>query len=285
MMEKILVTGAYGQLGSELKDLAPSFASATFTFTDRDELDITNVGAVEKFVAHGKYTALINCAAYTAVDKAESDKDLALSINGTAAGILATACKHAGAKFVHVSTDFVFDGTMGRPLLENDPVNPLSVYGTTKLEGEQLVLVSNPDALILRTSWVYSSFGNNFVKTIMRLCKERESLDIIFDQVGTPTYAKDLARVILEIVTGINWKSGLYHYSNEGVASWYDFAIAIRDLAGLKTQINPIETSQYPTPAVRPKYSVLNKKKFKETFGLKIPYWRDSLVSCMQIIK
>ena len=285
MMEKILITGAYGQLGSELKDISQDFPSATFTYTDRDGLDITDVEAVAKFISEGKFTTLINCAAYTAVDKAESEKDIAFAINGTASGILAKACRNANVKFVHVSTDFVFDGTMARPLLEEDSVNPLSVYGSTKLEGERLVLANNPDALILRTSWVYSSFGNNFVKTILRLCKERESLNIIFDQIGTPTYAKDLARAILEIVTGKKWKSGLYHYSNEGVASWYDFAIAIRDVAGLKTPIFPIETSQYPTPAVRPKYSVLNKKKFKHTFNISIPYWRDSLVNCMQIIK
>ncbi len=284
-MEKILITGAYGQLGSEVKDISQSFPTATFTYTDRDDLDITDVDAVVRFIAEGKFTTLINCAAYTAVDKAESEKEVAQAINGTAAGILAKACKDANAKFVHVSTDFVFDGTIARPLLEDDAVNPLSVYGSTKLDGEKLVLANNPDALIIRTSWVYSSFGNNFVKTVLRLCKERESLNIIFDQIGTPTYAKDLARAILEIATGKEWKSGLYHYSNEGVASWYDFAIAIRDIAGLKTPIYPIETSQYPTPAVRPKYSVLNKKKFKDTFKISIPYWRDSLVNCMQIIK
>ena len=284
-MEKILITGAYGQLGSEVKDTSQSFPTATFTYTDRDDLDITDVDAVVKYIALGKYTTLINCAAYTAVDKAESEKDVALAINGTAAGILAKACKDANAKFVHVSTDFVFDGTASRPLLEDDAVNPLSIYGSTKLEGEKLVLANNADALIIRTSWVYSSFGNNFVKTILRLCKERESLNIIFDQIGTPTYARDLAHAILEIVTGREWKAGLYHYSNEGVASWYDFAIAIRDVAGLKTPIFPIETSQYPTPAMRPKFSVLNKKKFKDTFKISIPYWRDSLVNCMQIIK
>jgi dTDP-4-dehydrorhamnose reductase len=170
-------------------------------------------------------------------------------------------------------------------LVETDTPNPLSVYGATKLEGEKQVIDNNADALIIRTSWVYSSFGTNFVKTILRLCKERPALNIIYDQVGTPTYANDLARVILEIVTGNNWQPGLYHYSNEGVASWYDFAIAIRDIAGLKTPIHPIETSQYPTPAVRPKYSVLNKKKFKDTFNISIPYWRDSLEVCMKKIK
>ena len=281
-MSKILITGAGGQLGSELKELASLFSGFSFTYTDHQNLDITSADEVAKYMRAGQYAALINCAAYTAVDKAESEKDKALAVNGTATGVLAKACMELNVKFVHVSTDFVFDGTMARPLLESDTTNPLSVYGATKLEGEKAALANNTDALIIRTSWVYSSYGNNFVKTILRLCKERESLNIIFDQVGTPTYAHDLARAILEIVTGSNFKPGLYHYSNEGVASWYDFAIAIRDLAGLKTQINPIETSQYPTPAVRPKYSVLNKKKFKDTFNISIPYWRDSLVSCMK---
>jgi dTDP-4-dehydrorhamnose reductase len=281
-MSKILITGGHGQLGSELKELAPFFGSLSFTYTDHQHLDITNTEEVTKYIREGQFSALINCAAYTAVDKAESEKDKALAVNGTATGVLARACKEMNVKFVHISTDFVFDGTMARPLLETDITNPLGVYGATKLEGERRALENNADSLIIRTSWVYSSYGNNFVKTILRLCKERESLNIIFDQIGTPTYAHDLARVILEIVSRNNFKPGLYHYSNEGVASWYDFAIAIRDLAGLKTPINPIETSQYPTPAVRPKYSVLNKKKFKDTFNISIPYWRDSLVSCIK---
>jgi dTDP-4-dehydrorhamnose reductase len=284
-MSSILVTGAHGQLGSELHSLSAQFSSAQFTFTHHQHLDITDSDSVIKYVKAGNFSALINCAAYTAVDKAESDKENAMAVNGIAPGVLAKACKQLNVKFVHISTDFVFDGTIARPLIETDPVNPLGIYGATKLEGEKQVVAHNDEALIIRTSWVYSSFGNNFVKTILRLCKERDSLNIIYDQVGTPTYAKDLAQVILEIVTGGQWHPGLYHYSNEGVASWYDFAIAIRDAAGLKTQINPIETSQYPTPAVRPKYSVLNKKKLKETFNVRIPYWKDSLSNCMKQIK
>jgi len=285
MINKILITGSNGQLGSELKALSSQYMGISFVFTDRDELDITNADAVHAFLAGAGFSALINCAAYTAVDKAETEKETAFAINALAAGILASACKKSGVKFVHVSTDFVFDGTLSHPLVETDVPNPLSVYGATKLAGEERVMEHNSDAIIIRTSWVYSSFGNNFVKTILRLCKEREQLGIIYDQVGTPTYACDLAALIMAIVTGNEWHAGLFHYSNEGVASWYDFAIAIRDMAGLKTQILPIETSGYPTPAVRPKYSVLNKKKIKDTYKIKIPYWRDSLFSCMQLIK
>lgn len=285
MMEKILVTGCHGQLGSELKEASSSYDNVSFVFTDRHDLDITNHETVARFLNEGDFNYLLNCAAYTAVDKAESDKETAFAVNALAAGVLAKCCHEEGVKFVHISTDFIFDGTLARPLLEDDTVNPLSIYGATKLEGELKALVNNPATLILRTSWVYSSFGHNFVKTILKLCKERESLGIIFDQIGTPTYAKDLAVAILAITIGKEWKPGVYHYSNEGVASWYDFAIAIRDNAGLKTKINPIETSQYPTPAVRPKYSVLNKKKFKDTFKMEIPYWRDSLYNCMQLMK
>ena len=284
-MDKILITGANGQLGSELKSIAAQFPHIVFTYTDREDLDITSMESVDGFLNGQKFDALINCAAYTAVDKAETEKEVAFSINGLASGILATACKERNIRFVHVSTDFVFDGTIARPLLETDPVNPLSVYGVTKLAGEEQVAAKNPDALVIRTAWVYSSYGNNFVKTIIRLCKERESLGIIFDQVGTPTYAKDLALTIMNILTGKEWHPGLFHYTNEGVASWYDFAIAIRDMAGLKTNINPIETAQYPTPAVRPKYSVLNKQKIKDTYKIKIPYWRDSLFNCIELIK
>ena len=283
-MEKILITGSNGQLGSEFKSLANSFSEFAFTFSDRSDFDITDLDSVREFVQKRAFAIIINCAAYTAVDKAETEKDLAYSINAKATGNLALAAKEFNVKFVHVSTDFVFDGSIARPLIENDEVNPLNVYGSSKLEGEKLAFDKNPDSLIIRTSWVYSSFGNNFVKTIIRLCKERESLNIIFDQIGTPTYAKDLAQVILKIVGGKDWVPGIYHYSNEGVASWYDFSIAIRDLSGLKTLIFPIETSQYPTPAIRPKYSVLNKKKVKDTFKLSIPYWRDSLSECLRLL-
>ena len=285
-MKSILVTGASGQLGSEIRHLAAHYPDFIFIYTDSAELDITHTESVNKAFANHQFYAVINCAAYTAVDKAESDKEKAYLINETGAANLAKASHGAGAKFVHVSTDFIFDGTHSQPILEDDKPNPLSVYGASKLYGENAVLKANPETLLIRTSWVYSSYGANFVKTILKLCRERDSLNVIFDQIGTPTYARDLAQVILSnLDKAVDQKiSGVYNFSNEGVASWFDFAIAIRDIAGLKTKILPIETLQYPTPAVRPKYSVLNKRKIKLAFGIEIPYWRDSLASCMEII-
>ncbi|MFN8323200.1 MAG: dTDP-4-dehydrorhamnose reductase [Chitinophagales bacterium] len=284
-MSQVLVTGAHGQLGTELNFLSSLLEMHSFIFVGHAELDITDAEAVNSFILSHQITSVINCAAYTAVDKAESEKELAYRVNAEAVGVLAKVCKQHNCRFIHISTDFVFDGTHSVPLLETDATNPLSVYGASKLKGEENALANNAEAVIIRTSWVYSSFGNNFVKTILRLCKERDSLNIIFDQIGTPTYARDLAAAILQIIQQAEWKPGIYHYSNEGVAGWYDFAIAIRDIAGLKTKIAPIETHQYPTPAVRPKYSVLNKKKIKDAFGLEIPYWRNSLMQCMNLLK
>ncbi len=284
-MSQVLVTGAHGQLGTELNFLSSLLETHSFIFVGHAELDITDAEAVNSFILSHQITSVINCAAYTAVDKAESEKETAYEVNAGAVGILAKVCKQHNCRFIHISTDFVFDGTQSVPLLETDATNPLSVYGASKLKGEENALANNAEALIIRTSWVYSSFGNNFVKTILRLCKERDSLNIIFDQIGTPTYARDLAAAILHIIQQAEWKPGIYHYSNEGVAGWYDFAIAIRDIAGLKTKIAPIETHQYPTPAERPKYSVLNKKKIKDAFGLEIPYWRNSLMQCMNLLK
>ena len=285
-MKKILVTGAGGQLGSEIRFLSTIHSDRVFTFTDYQELDITDRATVMTFVTEGGYYAVINCAAYTAVDKAESEKEKAFQINEVGAENLALAAAKTGAKFIHISTDFIFDGKHSTPILEDDKPAPLSVYGASKLSGELAVWTANPDSLIFRTSWVYSSYANNFVKTMLRLCTERESLSVIFDQIGTPTYARDLAEMILHTLDkAVDEKiSGVFNYSNEGAASWYDFAIAIRDIAGLKTKILPIETTQYPTPAVRPKYSVLNKKKIKDRFGIEIPYWRESLVACMDLI-
>ncbi len=283
-MSKILVTGAHGQLGSELNFLASLKEDGAFSFFDRQSLDIYDVVEIDRVLESGDYAYVINCAAYTAVDKAESEAAKAYQINADGAGNLAAACKKYNVRLLHVSTDFIFDGTIGRPLQETDAPNPLSVYGSSKLKGEELVMARNADAIILRTSWVYSSFGTNFVKTILRLCKERETLNVIYDQVGTPTYARDLAAFILQLVGEKNWVPGIYNYSNEGVCSWYDFAIAIRDNAGLRTKINPILTKQYPTPATRPLYSVLNKAKVKETFAIEIPYWRESLLNCMKLL-
>jgi dTDP-4-dehydrorhamnose reductase len=284
-MRKILVTGANGQLGSELKYWAAKYNMFEYVLADRAQLDVTKKEEVIYLFDQHKFDYVINCAAYTAVDKAETEKDLAYKINVDAAACLADACKAYNAKLVHISTDFIFDGTIARPLLETDKANPLSVYGASKWEGEELVAKTLPHSLIIRTSWVYSSYGSNFVKTVLRLCRERDTLNMIYDQVGTPTYARDLARFILDMLANDNWHDGVYNYSNEGVCSWYDFAIAIRDFAGLTTQINPIETHQYPTPAIRPKYSVLNKAKIKSTFNVEIPYWRNSLYECVELLK
>lgn len=284
-MKTILVTGANGQVGSELKYWSLKFNMFQYVFADRTALDIADKQQVQDLFAKHKFDYVINCAAYTAVDKAESEKEIAFAINKNAAGYIAEACNNTGAKLVHISTDFIFDGTASSPLKETDTAKPLGVYGASKWEGEEAVLSALPSALIIRTSWVYSTYGNNFVKTILRLCRERDSLNVIYDQVGTPTYARDLAYFILEILAEEKYTAGVYNYSNEGVCSWYDFAIAIRDFAGLKTNISPIETHQYPTPAARPKYSVLNKAKVKATFGITIPYWRDSLYQCVELLK
>lgn len=283
-MIRILVTGANGQVGSELRFLSESLQQCQFTFTDRTELDITNAEVVQSYFEQHSFDCLINCAAYTAVDKAESEKELAYQINAEAPSLLAGVAAKHGCRYIHISTDFVFDGTASQPITEEAATNPLSVYGASKLQGDLDVMANNKDALIVRTSWVYSSFGNNFVKTILRLCKERETLNVIYDQVGTPTYARNLAACILNIITSGKWEPGIYNYSNEGVASWYDFAVAIKDIAGLKTRILPIETKDYPTPATRPKYSVLNKKKMKDTFAVEIPYWRESLEDCIKLL-
>ena len=286
-MKKILITGANGQLGSELQYLGKDYPQYELLLTDYAELDITNLHAVLDFVKGDGLYAVINCAAYTAVDKAETESEKAYLINETGAAHLAQAASQVGAKFVHISTDFIFDGTHSLPILEDDSPNPLSVYGTSKLAGEKAVMAANPESIIFRTSWVYSSYGANFVKTILRLCRERESLSIICDQIGTPTYARDLAEMILATLDTVVAKKiiGVFNYSDEGVASWYDFAIAIRDISRLPTTILPIETTQYPTPATRPKYSVLNKRKIKETFHLEIPYWRSSLKACLALLQ
>jgi len=284
---KILVTGAYGQLGSELKEFTGNYPDGTFLFTDVDSLDITNEAAVQDYFQENQPTFVVNCAAYTAVDKAETDRELAQKINAIAPGILAKAAKNTGAKIIHISTDYVFNGQAFQPYTEADSVEPTGVYGETKLEGEQQCLNENPDSIIIRTSWLYSSYGNNFVKTMMRLGAERDSLNVIFDQVGTPTYAGDLAGAILSVIETAEkipetFVPGIYHYSNEGVASWYDFAKAIFEITEIACTVNPILTKDYPTPAKRPHYSVLNKSKIKDTFDIKIPYWRDSLHLCIK---
>lgn len=283
-MSKILITGVNGQLGQELKFLSQSNLRHTYFFADKQELDITDKNLVTKYILENKFDFVINCAAYTAVDKAEAEVQAAHKVNAEAVGYISEACLMSGAKLIHISTDFVFDGSSSKPIQENADTNPLSVYGKTKLDGELLAFQNNKDVVVVRTSWVYSSFGANFVKTIIRLCNERPALNIIYDQIGTPTYARDLAETLMVVVNKKEWFPGVYHYSNEGVASWYDFAIAIRDLKGYSTLINPIETHQYPTPATRPSFSVLNKKKIKDTYGIAIPYWRESLMKCIELL-
>jgi len=281
-MPKVLVTGAKGQLGSDIRDISSNYPY-TFFFTDALELDISNLDAVETFVIQNKIDTIINCAAYTAVDKAQSDTQMAYKINHIAVSHLSTLAQKHHISLIHISTDYVFDGENFAPYTENNPVAPNSIYGLSKLSGETSMQTINPlNSIIIRTSWVYSSHGQNFVKTMLKLGEERDSLGVIFDQVGTPTYAKDLAYTILEVLPKIkNKEVEIYHYTNEGVASWYDFAKEIMSLAKIDCKVNPIETIEYPTPAKRPHYSVLNKKKIKETFNIEIPYWKDSLKECL----
>jgi len=285
-MYNILVTGANGQLGSEIRELAASYPQHHFFFTDVDTLDITDKKAIASFIEVNKITAIINCAAYTAVDKAESEPKLADKINHLAVQYMAEAAKVYYCKFIHISTDYVFDGTNYKPYNETDKPNPQSVYGSTKLAGELALQKINPEnAIIIRTSWVYSSFGNNFVKTMLRLGNEKEELSIIFDQIGTPTYAGDLAKAMLEILPKIkNEDVEIFHYTNEGVCSWYDFVKAIFESTNTNYKVIPISTAQYPTAAKRPQYSVLEKSKIKEVFQITIPYWKDSLKVCLKTI-
>jgi dTDP-4-dehydrorhamnose reductase len=286
-MKNILVTGAYGQLGNEVRILSANYPEYNFMFTDVDSLDITDKNELIDFVTGNDIRYIINCAAYTAVDKAEDDSELCEKINATAVKNLGLAAAEAGAGIIHVSTDYVFDGTSCRPYTEDMPTKPCSVYGKTKLKGEKNLLKACPNAIIIRTAWLYSPFGNNFVKTMIKLGSERESLNVIFDQVGTPTYALDLADAILkamdQTIDTEHDKGGVYHFSNEGVCSWYDFTIKIHEIAGINTcKVNPIETKDYPTKAARPHYSVLNKTKIKQTFNITIPHWEASLKECIK---
>lgn len=280
-MKRILVTGGNGQLGNELKDLAPSYSQYEFVFTDLPELSITDEDAVESFFKEIKPSFLVNCAAYTAVDKAESEKEINDLINGTAVGILARACKNYGAKFIHISTDYVFDGNASNPLKETDKVDPVNAYGASKLLGEQLAIENDDDCIIIRTSWVYSFHGKNFVKTMIRLMSEKESIGVVSDQVGSPTYAADLAEAIMQIIDSGKWQAGIYNYSNEGIISWFDFANEIKRLIGSNCAINPLTTEQFPTPAKRPKYSVLDKTKIQQTFSVQLVDWKESLKHCI----
>lgn len=276
-MKNILITGANGQLGTELGALLPDAIK-----TDRNELDITNADAVNRFVDKNKIDAIVNCAAYTAVDRAEDDIQMAEQINVVGPRNLAMS----GAKIIHISTDYVFDGTAHRPYSALDLPNPVSVYGKTKLSGEFAVRNFAKVYAIIRTAWLYSPYGSNFVKTMLRLGHEKTEINVVADQIGTPTYAADLARAIVTVLPKLNAEnSGIYHYTNNGVCSWYDFATEIMTMSGLKCNVNPITTEQYPTRATRPAYSVLDKSKIKNTFDVEIPHWRAGLAKCLSAIK
>ena len=280
-MKNILITGANGQLGNEIRVLSAEYPEYSYFFTDVEELNICNEQAVMDYVEDHQIHVIVNCAAYTAVDKAEEDVELCTKLNADAVGYLAKAAEAFGAEFIQISTDYVFDGTAHIPYQETEPTCPNSVYGSTKLAGEQNALTLCTRSMVIRTAWLYSTFGNNFVKTMIRLGRERDSLGVIFDQVGTPTYARDLARAIFAAIRqGVT--PGIYHFSNEGVCSWYDFTKAIHRLAGITTcQVKPLHTSEYPTKAKRPHYSVLDKRKIKEVYHVEIPYWEESLKECI----
>lgn len=284
---KILITGANGQLGNEFRALSERHPRHSFIFLSRQELSISDANSVREVLQTHRPQWVVNCAAYTAVDKAETEKEIAMSINAEAAGVLASVCAELGAKFIHISTDYVFDGSSAAPYHEDATTGPINTYGQTKLRGEQLVQQNDPAAIIIRTSWVYSCFGNNFVKTMMRLMKERESINVVSDQVGSPTYAADLAKAIMHIIENNNAKNakGIFHYSNEGQISWYEFAQAIKELTGSNCSVNPIPSSQYPTPAKRPQYSLLDKSRIRSAFDLEIRGWRESLEVCVTKLK
>lgn len=279
----ILVTGANGQLGSSIRKISGNYKNNNFLFTDMPEVDITNVDLLRDLVKKNNINAIINCAAFTAVDKAESCEDLAAKINVDGPKNLAIVAKEVGAKLVHISTDYVFGGKSCLPLKETDKPAPIGVYGRTKRLGETEVEMSGCDAIVIRTAWLYSEFGANYVKTMLRLGKEKDHLNVVFDQVGTPTYATDLAVAIMTLLEKGFSGFELYHFSNEGVISWFDFTKAIFEIAGIKTPVGAIESFEYPTAAERPAYSVLNKRKIKDA-GVEVPYWRDSLKKCLDIL-
>lgn len=280
--QKILVTGANGQLGKELQELAGRFLVFDFVFLSREDLPIHDIESVKQ--AFKKYAPnyCINCAAYTAVDKAETDKENAFLVNGEATGVLAAACKEYNTRFIHISTDYVFDGNASSPYKTDAATNPQSVYGESKLQGEKKAIANNDQTVIIRTSWVYSAFGKNFVKTMLRLMSEKPEINVVSDQVGSPTYAADLAKAILTIVSSGNWHPGIYHFSNKGVISWYDFAVAIRELSGSHCVVNPIPSSAYPTPAKRPSYSVMDTSRINEVYGIELGEWKNSLIECLK---
>jgi dTDP-4-dehydrorhamnose reductase len=280
-MKKILVTGANGQLGSELKVLSAHYSQFEWLFADRLVLDLSDLNSISNYLDNIQPQIIINCAAYTAVDKAETEPELADVLNHKAVAIMAKWTELNASKIIQISTDYVFDGNSSIALTEDAPTAPINVYGQTKLAGEQACMRQNPSAIIIRTSWVYSQFGNNFVKTMSKLMQERDGLNVVNDQIGSPTYAADLAQAILTIITHKNWQAGIYNFSNEGEISWYEFALAIQEIGGFSCIINGIPSSDYPTPAQRPKYSLLDKTKIKNTFGVVVPDYWESLEKCM----
>ncbi|HEY4876630.1 MAG TPA: dTDP-4-dehydrorhamnose reductase, partial [Puia sp.] len=283
-MKRIVITGSNGQLGQELRAASANYPQFEFIFLTKDDLQISDDHSVKNFFSSTNPSCCINCAAYTAVDKAESEKEKAFLINAEAVGIIATACKQSNTKLIHLSTDYVFDGNSSTPLTEEDAVSPINIYGESKLKGEELAFKNNNQTIIIRTSWVYSEFGNNFVKTMMRLMKEKDSINVINDQIGSPTYAADLTNAILKIISSEKFVPGIYNYSNDGRISWYEFATAIKELIGSSCKINPIPTTHYPTPAKRPHFSLLDKKKIKETYNVEIIDWKKSLVVCINTL-
>ncbi len=276
---KILVTGASGQLGSTLKAFASTEQTEglSFVFKSSSEVDITDFEAVREELLSSNYAYCINCAAYTHVDNAETEKELAYDINVSGARTLAMNCNESKTVLIHISTDFVFDGFLNTPYVEDDIARPIGFYGDTKFKGERAIINNLDEYFIVRTSWLYSEFGHNFMKTMLRLGQEKKEISVVYDQIGTPTYARDLAEMLLHIIKAHSIDYGIYHYSNEGVGSWYDFAKAIFDFEKISTKLNPIRSEEFPAPAERPKFSVLDKSKIKKTFGLEIPYWKDSL--------
>lgn len=280
--QKIVVTGSNGQLGSELKELSSSYPNYEFYFFTRTEFSLDNSESIEKKIEEIQPHYLINCAAYTAVDKAETEREETLQINGTSVGVLAEACAKHDTKFIHISTDYVFDGSSKKPLKEDDAVAPINYYGESKLAGERLAIQKNPEAVIIRSSWVYSSYGKNFVKTMMRLMSEKESINVVGDQWGSPTYAADLAGAIMQIISSPPWHSGIFHFSNEGIISWAQFAQQIKTITGSSCIVSSILTMQYPTPAKRPAYSVMDKSKIASVYNIQTKPWRESLQICIQ---
>lgn len=279
---KTLITGANGQLGTELHEILEREFPGQTLYTDVQELDLTNAKAVDSYVANNEITHIVNCAAYTAVDRAEEEKMLCAAVNTDAVKNLAMAADANGAKIIHISTDYVFDGTNHRPYRESDKVNPISQYGTTKRKGETLLLALAPQAIIIRTAWLYSAHGKNFVKTMLRLSDSQPEIKVVCDQIGTPTFARDLARAVVKVLQSHQWVPGIYHFTDEGAASWYDFAKAIFRIAGKDVKVTPIPTEDYPTPASRPSYSILDRTRIKATYGIEIPHWEEALADCLR---